>query len=185
MVDLAQFEPHGQAAIKAIDLPADALKRAKEGEKWLDENAPPDWRLQMISIYNGKVVSRVRMPWNDQNPLALAFRHVDGFQGPDGRATWATVASRFEFGGNRYVAEQKGFIEKSHRVGSVSIFTHIDGLFLDEAWSVVLLNFEWSAQPALITAYGLAHVRSDNNMRGFGFFYPVWYKRAVAQARSA
>ena len=183
MVDVSQFEPHVRKAIEDMDLAGDTLKRAREGMKWLNEHAPPDWRLQMISIREGRVTSRVRLAYNDENPLALAFRHVDGFQGADGRATWAIVASKLQFGGNRYDAEQKGFIEKSHRVGSVFISTDIDGSFLDAAWAAVLGDWQWMAAPVSRTVFGLEHVRADRNMRGH--FYPAWYKRPTAQARSA
>src|ERR1700690_653676 len=40
MVDLTKFPSHVQAAIKALDLPAQALKRAEAGRDWLDKNAP-------------------------------------------------------------------------------------------------------------------------------------------------
>jgi len=72
MVDIGKFPAHVQAAIQAIGLVHHALERAQAGAKWLDEYGPADWRLQMISIHQGKVTSHVRLCRNDENPLALA-----------------------------------------------------------------------------------------------------------------
>ncbi|MDE2071224.1 MAG: hypothetical protein KGI70_00620 [Patescibacteria group bacterium] len=144
-VDLSQFSPHVQAAIKAIDLPANVLERAKNGFKWLEENAPPGWYLEMVSIFEGKVRSTVKTCWNDQNPLALAFRRVAEFAGGDGRVTWATVAPHFGFGSvnpSSYDAQRLGFLEMKHYAPeNVLIDESIDSKFLDQAWAEVLQNY--------------------------------------------
>ena len=64
-IDMSKLPAHVQAAIKAIDLPADALKRAEAGRDWLDKNAPLDWRLQMMSSHDGTVRSNVITARND------------------------------------------------------------------------------------------------------------------------
>ncbi len=150
MVDVSKYAPHIQEGITQLDLASDALARAKEGAKWLDRS-PHDlggsWRLNMISIHNGIVSSHVRMCRNDENPLALAFRH-SGWTAPDGRATWASVADKIGWTlGNQHEPKQLGFLEKTHIApNSVFISGDIDCEFLDEAWATILQNWEWWPQ---------------------------------------
>jgi len=141
-VDMSKFLPHVQVAIRAIDLPANALKRAETGRNWLDKNAPPDWRLQMISIHNGSVRSNVVTARNDENALALALRRMDTFKDPSGRVTWATLMGGSLPLMSMYEAECCGFKEKSyHAPDNVFIDDYTDGLFLDDAWATVLGNY--------------------------------------------
>jgi len=127
-----------QAAIKSIDLFADALSRARAGEKWLDHNAPPYWRLTMISVHDGYITCHVRMHVDIENPLALAFRHDKRFPN---RPTWADVRKKFFDGQRIYEAELLGFIEKKTRVGDVIIPDNVDAYYLNTAWEEVLGNF--------------------------------------------
>ncbi len=166
-IDMSKFSPHVQAAIRAIDLPADALKRAEAGRDWLDQNAPLDWRLQMISIHNGHISSNVRTCRNDENALALALRRVPEFKGCDGRVTWATLM-KLPAMMSRYEAEQRGFIEKSHRVGDTFIDEMVDSTFLDAAWEQVLGNYQTSWQPVqvyAITPWPRNHLHSWQNRK--------------------
>lgn len=145
-VDVTKFSTHVQAAIVAIDLPLHALKRVQEGVAWLESNAPLDWRLQMISIYGGKVVSHVRLCRNDENPLALAFRRVQAFQDPSGRVTWAELMNPPII--PEYEAQKCGFLEMEHRAtDNVYIDKNIDGMFLDDAWATVLGEYKAGFQP--------------------------------------
>lgn len=138
MIDLSQFKPHVQEALQEIDWAANAAGRVSEGVKWLNAHAPIDWRLQMMSIWNGKIHSNVRMCRNDENALALAFRRINAFKGPDGRVTWATLMSHPGIM-SRFEAERRGFVEISyHAPNNVFIDSNIDGLFLDDAWATAL-----------------------------------------------
>ncbi len=140
-VDISKFAPHVQTAIKIIDLPGDALKRAEAGRDWLDKNGPLDWRLQMISIFNGNVSSNVVTARNDENALALALRRMDTYKGYDGRVTWATLMATPAIM-SLHDAERRGFQEKRHAVpDNVFINEYTDSLFLDDAWATVLGNY--------------------------------------------
>lgn len=151
-VDILKFPPHVQETIRSIDLEKQVLLRAIQGCKWLDEHAPPDWRLQMISISAGEVSSRVRLCHDDENPLALAFRRVEEFKRPDGRVSWATIKTRFGF--HTYEAQRFGFLEMYHTVGAVHIGTDIDSMYLDWAWAIILRELDWEPQP--VAAYSQA-----------------------------
>lgn len=151
MVDMSQFPDYVQKAIGAIDLPTHARHRAQEGKKWLDHNAHYGWPLEMISIHDGKATSNVRMAYNDQNPLALAFRRVQGFQGLDGRATYATVLDKLPILKTTKTCEHWGFVEMSHSAPeNVLIDKYTDGLFLDEAWAELLMNIGGEPQPVSV-----------------------------------
>ncbi len=136
---------HVQEAIAKLDLRKDALARAKAGAEWLDTYAPPDWRLQMVSISKGVISPQVRMHRNDENPLALAFRRVPGMRGADHRCTWAIVSEALGFvrEGGKSDAARLGFIEKDHVVNDVIIRANFDAYFLNEAWATVLGELEW------------------------------------------
>ena len=140
-VDISKFAPHVQAAIKAIDLVGDALKRAEAGRDWLDKNGPIDWRLQMMSIFNGSARSNVVTARNDENALALALRRMDTYKGPDGRVTWATLMATPAIM-SLHDAERRGFQEK-RRIApdNVVIDEYTDSLFLDDAWATVLGDY--------------------------------------------
>ncbi|OGG47225.1 hypothetical protein A2671_02480 [Candidatus Kaiserbacteria bacterium RIFCSPHIGHO2_01_FULL_49_13] len=149
MPDISCLPAHVQEAIRKMDLLSFNLKRAQAGAKWLDLHAPADWRLQMISIHDGHVIPQVRLCWGDQTPLALAFRREEEFAGSDGRVLCGDVSQKF-FPGETGRREERrlGFHEQQHFAPDhVVIDEMTDTHFLDEAWALVLKNFEWHAQP--------------------------------------
>mgnify|MGYP001586780263 CR=1 FL=1 len=169
-VDTSRFPAHVRDAIKAIDLPADALKRAQAGRDWLDKNGPLDWRLQMISISNGTIRSNVVTARNDENALALALRRMDTYKGSDGRVTWATLMAAPAIM-SLHDAERRGFQEKSHVAPvNVRIDEYTDSLFLDDAWAMVLGDYHVrfgqpvDAYPAELEAVLVAHPAHHHRM---------------------
>ncbi len=145
-VDTSKFSTHVLAAVIAIDLAGNARVRVEHGIKWLNCNAPYDWRLQMISIHGGSVSSNVRLCRGDENPLALALRRVPELQGSDGRVLWANLLSLSIIG--RHEAERCGFVEMScHAPENVFIDETIDGMYLDEAWGKALGEYSITALP--------------------------------------
>ena len=142
-----------QAAIETVNLFDDALSRAQAGEKWLDHNAPPYWRLTMISAHDGHLTSQVNMCIDVENPLALAFRHDKRFSN---RPTWEDVRKVFFDGQRDHEAALLGFIEKETRVGDTVIPGHIDARYLNAAWEEVLGNFSHHSLATQL-ANALAH----------------------------
>ena len=148
VINLNTLSLHVQQAILDMDLTADALGRAQDGVKWLEEHAPPDWRLQMISIIDGRIYSEVRMHTNILSPLSLAFRRVGSFKEFDGRVKYGALAQKFGLDVNHHAAAKKlGFLEKKHQVSEVIISDEIDCHFLDKAWETVLSTLEWRSPP--------------------------------------
>ena len=164
MLNLKTLPVHIRRAAKQIDLVADALARANRGREWLDKHAPPDWRLQMMSITGGKISSRVRLPYGDQNPLALAFRRDKSLKNGDGRVIWASVSDRFGFTQNRKIPQELGFLEKRHQVENALIDENIDGYFLDDAWETILKNLRWYPQPVA------PYPKKEEPKKSFSFF---------------
>lgn len=80
-----------------------ARKRVACGVRWLDEKAKTDirfigWRIQMMWIIRGRVVSLVKMYNNTDDPLSLILKWNSDLASPfDGRVKWATVAPAFGF----------------------------------------------------------------------------------------
>jgi len=130
-------------AITKINLWGNALDRALAGASWLDRNAPPDWRLQMMSIHDGIIHSIVRFQRDTENPLALAFRRDTQFRRNDDRVSWATVSKKFFDGARGHEAQLLGFLEKEHQIDHVVINTAIDAEFLNGAWEQVLRELSW------------------------------------------
>lgn len=151
MIDTSGYPAHVQDAIQKMNLAANALERAKCGASMLDSIAPRGWRLEMISIHDGIVSSHVHMVYDDQNPLALAFRRDPELKqkGPGGRVTWAVVANEHfpSVGMGTSQMQHYGFLEKQHVVGDVVISSDIDAAFLDDAWTKILCELEWEHQP--------------------------------------
>jgi hypothetical protein len=149
MVDMSSYPVHVRDAANQMDLAAHAYDRALQGAKWLNEHGPRGWRLEMIGIHEGKVSSYVRMHRSDENPLALAFRRDATLQSADGRVLWTTVAKRFGFAHHNahFEAQELGFHEMKHVVGSVIISEDVDAYFLNEAWEKILCNFSHEHNP--------------------------------------
>ncbi len=147
MFDLSRLsvEPHVRNAIHEYQLIERAQERVHKGVVFLDKHAPREWRLNMMNIHGGVVSSRVRMVFDDQNPLALAFRHNATLRRIDGRVTWGQVSHKFDFTNAHY--QTLGFLEMGHRCGTVLVTEDVDAELLDFAWAEALNNFEWRAQP--------------------------------------
>lgn len=134
-------------AILGARLREHAFARACLGRDWLDDKAPPDWRLQMMSIGGGVVVSFVHLQYGNQTPLVLAHRRVPGMLGLDGRPDHIKIYRHFC--GNRPLDWPKtlGFEEMNHRVGqslvNKDVSSSIDCHLLNEAWARVLNNLGW------------------------------------------
>ena len=146
-MDLSQFPAHVQKAIQDHFLEKEASIRVERGVEWLNGNAPSDWRLQLMSIYNGRVSSHVRTSRNDENALALAFRRVKIFQSADGRVTYTTIRATGIV--EDIEAIRCGFKEKSHCFPSESVIINedIDAQLLDDAWAAVLGEYRGGYQP--------------------------------------
>jgi hypothetical protein len=145
-IDPNQFSPHVAQAIKEMNLPLHAYLRAEKGQKWLDQHAPPDWRLQMMSIHAGQVRSRVHMVRDNENPLALAFRRSSELQAPASRPTYAMVMKYLRLSHDE--AQNLGFVEMELRVGDIIITKYIDAQYLDRGWEIVLYTLDWQDEPA-------------------------------------
>lgn len=142
MPDWSRLPPHLKEAVEKKNLVEKTLERARSGRDWLDQNAPSDWRLQMISITKGKVESRVRLAYGEQTPLALAFRRVSEFWA-DGKFSWILVHKKF-FPCNSWGAKKHGLQEMSYALsGGIFIPAYLDGELLDEAWKTILYEFRW------------------------------------------
>jgi hypothetical protein len=150
---LGTLPPHVLTAIKKIDLPTHALQRAYSGACYFDEHAPLEWRLRLMKVVNGRVLSNVNFTYNKDYPLALAYEESDLLDGyvPDSYR-WVHVAERlgFEDPPKNDKLYQLGFREREHRVDDIIISSMIDGEFLNDAWGKVLGDF-----------YGLKRTRAQ------------------------
>ena len=140
---LTKLPEHVREAIESYELRKDAFERAKRGAAWLDKHAPLDWRLQMMAIYDGKVSSRVRLPYDTENPISLAFRN-DPEVNRYGRPEYRKAVDKFISSGERFDRlAHFGFAEKHHFCGDTNVDSTIDGYLLEEAWEKILCNLEW------------------------------------------
>ena len=148
MPDTTRYDPEVRAAIELVGLEKNAWHRAWCGANWLDRHAPRHWRLNMMSITGGRVHSYVRIAYDDQNPLALAFRDEEEMKRDDGRVSAVIVAASFSALRGDGSQAAHGFDSQSHRVdGKVLIDRAVDGEFLDQAWAKVLGELDWHFQP--------------------------------------
>ncbi len=145
MFKLEDYPPHVQEAITALKLVDRALERARRGAVWLDKHAPPHWRLNMISIHDGKVTSHVRICRDDENPLALAYRDTGPLSRISGRVTWASILTQVTEFKRDHHAQEHGFLETYYTdpTSHVYVDKQIDGQLLDHAWAQVLSELEW------------------------------------------
>lgn len=80
-----------------------ARQRVARGVTWLETRAKHDrrfvgWRLQLMSIYGGRIFSHVRMEFNTNDPISLACKEAPELADPsDGRVKWMTTARAFGF----------------------------------------------------------------------------------------
>ena len=114
------------------------------GVKWLDKQAQTDprfrgWRLEMMSIYKGKIYSHVNMNRGTDEPLALVFKWCPEFADQsDGRVKGYIVREKLGISDEK--AKIRGFFEGVGIValGSDELEKHVWIEALNRAWREAL-----------------------------------------------
>jgi hypothetical protein len=143
-IDISNQPGYVQEAAFALRLERKSIERAEAGSTWLDEHAPAEWRLRLMRITSGLVLSRVNFRYNKDYPLGLAFAADARFDHDSDERRWINAAVHFDFEAplnenRKFLA--LGFHEQEWRHGAVVVPKEVDIEFLNFGWLTVLGNF--------------------------------------------